>query len=397
MSFNPATEKNMSINRHNYEEFFILYLDNELRPEDRRMVEIFVQQHPDLKEELDSLLQYKLTPDESVVFPLKEDLMMDEGNTMITSFNYPEWLTLYIDGELDSELRARVEEFVAGHPEAQTDLNRLQQVKLTPEPVEFKFKNTLYRKEEKVRPMFPVRWWRAAAAILLLTAGLSAVFILNRKPGSGVEVAKTIPAREIVPADKNSPDQPRDEKNTDLLTKQPQSPVQNPYADQTPEIKTIAGEETRKQSLASVNRPASPSVSENRNRKAEKIRPEEPVIAETKTTRPSNNLPEPVNNPHVVTSRPEESVAYTPVPGKSEIKSTTRPADVTSSVAQPLNIVQASYQDNADGLLDQPDNRKNKNRGIFRKIARTFEKRTRIDPTDDEERLLVGGLAIRLK
>ena len=56
------------INRHNYEEYFILYMDNELGSEERRMVEAFVQQHPDLKEELDNLLQYKLAPDTDIVF-----------------------------------------------------------------------------------------------------------------------------------------------------------------------------------------------------------------------------------------------------------------------------------------------------------------------------------------
>jgi hypothetical protein len=45
----------MNINRHNYEEYFILYMDNELDSDDRRMVEAFVLQHPDLKEELDIL------------------------------------------------------------------------------------------------------------------------------------------------------------------------------------------------------------------------------------------------------------------------------------------------------------------------------------------------------
>ena len=43
----------MNINYHNYEECFILYMDNELSGDERRMVEAFVQQHPELKEELD--------------------------------------------------------------------------------------------------------------------------------------------------------------------------------------------------------------------------------------------------------------------------------------------------------------------------------------------------------
>ena len=51
---------------------------------------------------------------------------------------------------------------------------------------------------------------------------------------------------------------------------------------------------------------------------------------------------------------------------------------------------------NIDADFDQPDSKKNKNRGFFRKLARTFEKRTDIDPTDDNK-LLVAGLSIKLK
>jgi hypothetical protein len=55
----------------------------------------------------------------------------------------------------------------------------------------------------------------------------------------------------------------------------------------------------------------------------------------------------------------------------------------------------------ADGSVTRDDEqnepgRKNKLRGFFRKITRTFEKTTNMKATDDEDRLLVGGLAIRL-
>jgi hypothetical protein len=66
-------------------------------------------------------------------------------------------------------------------------------------------------------------------------------------------------------------------------------------------------------------------------------------------------------------------------------------SDVTTQSPSSSNIKTASLVE-----LDQPDDKKNKSRGFFRKIARTFEKRTDIDPTDDNK-LLVGGLAIRLK
>ena len=40
-------------------------------------VELFVQENPDLKEELDLLLQTRLVPDDAVVFDKKEQLIKD--------------------------------------------------------------------------------------------------------------------------------------------------------------------------------------------------------------------------------------------------------------------------------------------------------------------------------
>ncbi len=47
----------MIINRHNYEEFFLLYIDNELDGGQQTAVEKFVEQNPDLGKELEMLKQ----------------------------------------------------------------------------------------------------------------------------------------------------------------------------------------------------------------------------------------------------------------------------------------------------------------------------------------------------
>ncbi|MBP6417333.1 MAG: hypothetical protein KA330_12820, partial [Chitinophagaceae bacterium] len=178
----------MNINYHNYEECFILYMDNELSGDERRMVEAFVQQHPELKEELDLLLQYKLTPDTSVIYSGKEDLMKETlptgqagSDVNITLSNYEEWLVLHLDNELTPGQKATVEKFLAANPAVQQEFVLLQRTQLQPETIIFADKASLYRKEEKVRPV-AVRWWRlAAAAILLLGVGITVALFVNKK------------------------------------------------------------------------------------------------------------------------------------------------------------------------------------------------------------------------
>ena len=60
------------ITRDNYEEFFLLYIDNELSVADREAVERYIAHHPDLQKDWKALLHCRLLPDEELVFPDKE-------------------------------------------------------------------------------------------------------------------------------------------------------------------------------------------------------------------------------------------------------------------------------------------------------------------------------------
>src|SRR5882672_8887523 len=158
----------MNIHLHNYEEYFILYLDNELSAEDRGQVENFILQHPELKEELDILSQYKLVPDTEIVFPGKASLLKQEENSMgaeadLPGNNYLEGLILYADNELTAEERKSIEHFIAQNPAAARELMLLQRAKLQPEDIHFPGKESLYRREEKVR-VIAIRWWKVAIA-----------------------------------------------------------------------------------------------------------------------------------------------------------------------------------------------------------------------------------------
>jgi hypothetical protein len=70
------TEGN-SINESNYEEYFLLYIDNELSTAKREEVEMYVLQHPKLQKEFISLKEIILTP-EIISYANKEELYHTE-------------------------------------------------------------------------------------------------------------------------------------------------------------------------------------------------------------------------------------------------------------------------------------------------------------------------------
>ena len=158
----------MNITRNNYEEFFILYLDNELCSDDRSEVESFVRENPDLKNEFDLLLQTRMTPDHDLMFDGKQQLLKTASPAPISETNFEEWLLLYIDNELTPKEKIAVEEFVTQNSSAENALKQLQKTKLHPEhAVVFPNKEILYRREKRT-PLVAIRVWRIAVAAALL-------------------------------------------------------------------------------------------------------------------------------------------------------------------------------------------------------------------------------------
>jgi hypothetical protein len=72
----------MDINRHNYEDNFLLYLDNELGRADRELVEKFLEDNADLRKEF-ALLQHTVFASEDLVFEPKACLIRKEEKRRI--------------------------------------------------------------------------------------------------------------------------------------------------------------------------------------------------------------------------------------------------------------------------------------------------------------------------
>ena len=154
----------MNINRNNYEELYLLYVDGELSAQERQAVEQFMEENPDTAQELIMLQQTKLdtTP---IAFKNKDSLYRSVSNELSLQ-NFEERLLMYVDDELNDAEKKDTELFVLQHPQLQEAFTLLKQTKLRPETIVFLAKASLYRKEEK--PVVYFSWTRLAIAAAMI-------------------------------------------------------------------------------------------------------------------------------------------------------------------------------------------------------------------------------------
>ncbi|TKK68639.1 hypothetical protein FC093_11015 [Ilyomonas limi] len=174
------------INLSNYEEYFLLYIDNELSKEQCEAVETFVLQHPHLAAELNMLREAKLPLEDAIVYSNKNALYKTTGSS-INSSNYEEYFLLHTDKELSVNEEAVVEQFVLQHPQLQEAFLLLQQAKLTPEVIACPDKHRLYKQPAKrIIPLYITRMAVAAAimGVIILTGN----YLINNDPQPQVAV-----------------------------------------------------------------------------------------------------------------------------------------------------------------------------------------------------------------
>ena len=193
----------MIVNIHNYETYFLLYVDNELSAKEKALVELFVQQNPFYQNELSLLQNSKLVSNNDLT---------EEGNLV-----YEDKLSLYQISELDTQCLAyldnemsaseikKFEQALQINPSLLISLTEWRKSKFTIEDeltLDPAFKNMLYKKEANIKPLWG--WYAkygmgSVAAILMLFLGYK---ILNTTKKNTTDIVLTRTAIPKTPINK---------------------------------------------------------------------------------------------------------------------------------------------------------------------------------------------------
>jgi hypothetical protein len=157
----------MNINRLNYENYFLLYVDGELSAAEMQAVEGFATENKDLADELDMLLQTKLPAEADYPFDNKS-ILFRTASLHINSINCEEKFLLFVDDELNDQEKKETIEFVSTHPQYQAAFDAILETKLPAETISFPNKDALFRKDAERKPVIVMQWWKLAVAAALI-------------------------------------------------------------------------------------------------------------------------------------------------------------------------------------------------------------------------------------
>ena len=212
----------MEINTNNYEAYFIDYLEGNL---DEQLVDEFIeflQQNPDLKDEL-SLLEKVYIEPENISFINKDNLFKQKLDSEKV-FNKA--VIANLEGDISVSDKLELEKYIIENAEKKRDVLLFGKTKLQPDKtIVFSKKKQLYHYSIQRNVLL---WAGSVAAILIIAF---AFFTLIERPTNGIisetEIAKledkkvkktTTPEQKQLPAEIEKKDPLKIEKNTQKPT-----------------------------------------------------------------------------------------------------------------------------------------------------------------------------------
>jgi hypothetical protein len=369
----------MIINRNNYEEFFLLYVDNELSAAEKNAVELFVQQNPDLEKEL-QMLQQTVINDGSIVFDKKESLLKE-----LNVGSFQERLLLYTDDELTGSDKNELEQLIASDKKIAAEWAILQRTKLQYEAIVFEDKGSLYRKERGRVVGFG--WWRVAAAVLLLLLGiwLGKTLFTSEKP----EVIKneiahdkpTAPAINrpviITPDQSIQPSNSNKENIAATNNEKPSEVVKQPKNN------VVTNSKDNIATVLVPNNPA-PGIQKTDLENINNNNSNKSIVAAVTAKQADNNIQKPVENIVAVANKPSEA--------KQDLNNNASANNIAKAA-----VYRETESENSDTkilYMDEENIKRTKLGGLFRRIKRVVERTTNIKTGNSVK---VAGFEIALK
>jgi tellurite resistance protein len=134
------------INKNNYESWFLDYYEGTLPAERVADLFLFLEQHPDLKEEFDAFENIKLTDDLTDVFPAKDFLK----KTVVDQSNVQQFLIAELEGDLSADELKALHDFIAANKQFEADKLLYTKTKLADEAEVFPDKELLKKISQEV-------------------------------------------------------------------------------------------------------------------------------------------------------------------------------------------------------------------------------------------------------
>mgnify|MGYP000347558601 CR=1 FL=1 len=160
----------MEINQHNYEHYFLMYIDNELSATEMAEVSDFIMQHPNYANKLQELQQLKISPD---------TLIYENKFSLYKLSEQDEQCIAYLENEMTKEEKESFESEISTNIYLQSNVKQWQATFITPPTtieIDPNFKNSLYKKSAQIKPLWATvtfKRWASVAAILVVVIGFS--------------------------------------------------------------------------------------------------------------------------------------------------------------------------------------------------------------------------------
>lgn len=338
----------MKINRHNYEEFFLLYLDNELDITDRILVENFIAENADLQQEFYQFKQ-TISLQEPIIFKNKKLLFKD-----VVSDETREQLFLHLDNELPLEHSLTIEKLIKENSDVNEEYSVLKNTILPFEQITFTNKQLLYKEEES--KIIPFPWFRISVAAIFIGL-LTITWIFKDDLFKSNTVIKTVQTKPILQKKLNNNNSQKDVALN--------SPINN--------VKKINNKTTKQ------------LATKNANIKIETPRVEiDFELAQLNRVAPTIQHNETISNKLLQKLDPQEL--------KNSIVSTKDSETKTSDIATPTvyKMLDTSDEENNTILIGSSEINKKKLKNIFKSVSKLFG-----NSKEDEGKINIAAFEIK--